>query len=101
MNEKAVTILPKYFTSKEATFILGNGDSRSWWFDFQDPLYGIFIIDYLPYNSPSLEVNFGYINKEDGYNRIREMTLDEGWEFLQGKDTFISITKEKPCSQNQ
>ena len=81
-----IGVSPKYFTSKEAIFILGNEDSRSWWFDFNDPLYGFFVIDYLPLNSPSLEVGFGYTNKEDGYNRVKEMTEDEGWEFIKGEE---------------
>lgn len=95
MNKNAMSILPKYFTSKEATFILRNEDSRSWWFDFQNPPYGFFIIDYLPLNSPSLEVNFGHINKEEGHNRVKEMTEDEGWEFLKGKEGFNEIRKSQ------
>lgn len=90
MTKKGHTtaILPKCFTSKEATFILRNGDSRSWWFEIQDPLYSFFIIDYAPENYPSLEVNFGYKCKEDGYKRIKEMYENEGWELIRGKDEF-------------
>ena len=86
MNENAVTILPKYFSSKEATFILGNEDSRSWWFDFNDPIHNFFIIDYLPLNSPSLEVSFSYANKIDGHRRARDMVDYEGWHFLKGEE---------------
>ena len=91
MSENVTPTLPKYFTSKEATFVLNNEDSRSWWFDFYDPLYGFFVIDYLSLNSPSLEVNFVYANKADGHNRIKEMVDNEGWILLKGKEIFNKI----------
>ena len=74
MSENVTPTLPKYFTSKEATFVLNNED-----------------IDYLSLNSPSLEVNFVYANKANGHNRIKEMVDNEGWILLKGKEIFNKI----------
>lgn len=78
----------KHYSSKEATYILNNDDVWSWWFDFGSTEYGFFTIDHIPGNYPSLEIGSCFKDKEEGYKRLAEMTEDEGWIFVKGKDKF-------------
>lgn len=85
-------MLPEYFTSKEATFILRNGESRSWWFPFTtENGCKFFTVEYLPENTPHLEAANSYPDIKDAAVRLMEMTKAEGWEFIKGKDEFVGV----------
>lgn len=78
----------KRYSSKEATYILNNHDYWSWWFDFGSTEYGFYTIDHIPGNYPSLEIGSCFRDKDEGHERLAEMTEEEGWEFIKGGDKF-------------
>ncbi len=69
-------------TSKEAAFVLSNGDARMWWFNIT---VGLFIIEYHPDNYPELRADNIFHDKEEGLKRAREMVDGEGWGVLDGE----------------
>jgi len=85
----------KHYSSKEATYILNNEDSWSWWFDFGSAEYGFFTIDHIPGNYPSLEVGSCFRDKDEGHERLAEMTEEEGWEFIKGGERFAAARSQR------
>jgi len=69
-------VIPRYFTSKDAVVIISKDDATSWWFEFNGRW---FVIDYIPQNYPQLEVGYFFGNRQEAYERLKEMCTLEGW----------------------
>ncbi len=72
--------LPTWFSSKNAVLKMSNLPSLSWWFQLEND--SVLAIDYLPENSPEMEVAL-FPTVEDAIKRKQEMTANEGWEIIE------------------